>query len=57
MTLEEVEILNPAVEELREFGVNITNPLPADTLFVKAGKAYYSKNKMPYDCYFLDRAK
>lgn len=51
---EEVEILNPAVEELREFGVNITNPLPADTLFVKAGKAYYSKNKMPYDCYIAN---
>lgn len=51
---EEVEMLNPAVEELREFGVNITNPLPADTLFVKAGKAYYSKNKMPYDCYIAN---
>ena len=51
---EEVEILNPAVEELREFGVNITNPLPADTLFVKTGKAYYSKNKMPYDCYIAN---
>lgn len=51
---EEVEILNPAVEELCEFGVNITNPLPADTLFVKAGKAYYSKNKMPYDCYIAN---
>lgn len=51
---EEVAILNPAVEELREFGVNITNPLPADTLFVKAGKAYYSKNKMPYDCYIAN---
>ena len=39
---------------MREFGVNITNPLPADTLFVKAGKAYYSKNKMPYDCYIAN---
>ncbi len=38
---EEIEILQPAVEELRAQGVNITNPLPADTLFMKALK---------YDC-------
>lgn len=38
---EEIEILHPAVEELRAKGINITNPLPADTLFVKA---------MDYDC-------
>ncbi len=33
---EEIEILIPAVEELRRKGINITNPLPADTLFVRA---------------------
>ena len=38
---EEIEILIPAVEELRRKGVNITNPLPADTLFIKA---------LDYDC-------
>lgn len=38
---EEIEILMPAVEKLRDLGVNITNPLPADTLFMKALK---------YDC-------
>lgn len=38
---EEIEILQPAVAELRQKGVNITNPLPADTLFVKA---------LNYDC-------
>ena len=38
---EEIEILQPAVDELRLKGVNITNPLPADTLFIK-----YSD----YDC-------
>ena len=38
---EEIEILHPAVEELRFRGVNITDPLPADTLFVKA---------LNYDC-------
>ena len=32
---EEINILQPAVDELRKNGVNITNPLPADTLFVK----------------------
>ncbi len=38
---EEIEILQPAVDELRKNGTNITNPLPADTLFVHATK---------YDC-------
>lgn len=38
---EEIDILMPAVAELRKKGVNITNPLPADTLFIKA---------MNYDC-------
>lgn len=38
---EEFDILIPAVVELRKKGVNITNPLPADTLFIKA---------MNYDC-------
>ena len=39
--LEEIEILQPAVDELRGLGINITNPLPADTLFMKA---------LQYDC-------
>ena len=38
---EEIEILQPAVNKLRQMGVNITNPLPADTLFIKANS---------YDC-------
>lgn len=38
---EEIEILQPAVNDLRATGINITNPLPADTLFVKA---------LEYDC-------
>lgn len=38
---EEIDILIPAVVELRKKGVNITNPLPADALFIKA---------MNYDC-------
>jgi 4-hydroxythreonine-4-phosphate dehydrogenase len=38
---EEIDILLPAVNELRQKGVNITDPLPADTLFV---------NALNYDC-------
>jgi len=38
---EEIEILQPAVNELQAKGINITNPLPADTLFIK----YFD-----YDC-------
>ena len=37
---EEIDILIPAVEELHQKGVNITKPLPADTLFVEAAKEY-----------------
>lgn len=48
---EEIEILSPAVKELQEKGINITEPLPADTLFIKGAKNYLSNIKMPYDCY------
>ncbi|MBE7702691.1 MAG: 4-hydroxythreonine-4-phosphate dehydrogenase PdxA [Cyanobacteria bacterium SIG28] len=41
----------PAVNALREKGVNITNPLPADTLFVNGVSSYLKNEKMPYDCY------
>lgn len=51
---EEIEILNPAVEELRAGGVNITHPLPADTLFVNAGKAFFDNTQAPYDCYIAN---
>ena len=51
---EEIEILNPAVKELREKCINITDPLPADTLFVKAGKAFFNREKCPYDCYIAN---
>lgn len=30
---EEIEIINPALQRLREAGLNVTGPLPADTLF------------------------
>ena len=53
---EEIEILNPAVEELTQKGISITKPLPADTLFVNAAKEYLSNsNNTPiYDCYIAN---
>lgn len=48
---EENEILVPVVDFLRNRGINITNPLPADTLFVKGVQNYLKDEKMPYDCY------
>ena len=48
---EEIEIFRPAVEVLRNRGISITDPLPSDTLFVKAGCAYNNNSKVPYDCY------
>lgn len=52
---EEIEILHPVVAELRKLGVDISNPLPADTLFVKAAKDYLSKAQQPtYDGYIAN---
>lgn len=48
---EEIEILQPAVDELRKKRISITNPLPADTLFIGAAKAYLKNNSLPFDCY------
>ncbi|MFA7658348.1 MAG: 4-hydroxythreonine-4-phosphate dehydrogenase PdxA [Candidatus Gastranaerophilaceae bacterium] len=49
---EETEILQPAVDSLREKGINITNPQPADTLFINAAKEYLNKEACKlYDCY------
>lgn len=50
---EEKEILYPAVEKLREAGIDITNPLPADTLFTKL-KAENEKWNVPFDCYIAN---
>lgn len=30
---EEIEVMNPALDELREMGMNLIGPLPADTIF------------------------
>lgn len=48
---EEEKIILPAVNYLRESGVNITNPLPADTLFINATRKYLCGENLPYDCY------
>lgn len=51
---EENEILIPAVEQLRQEGVSITLPQPADTLFVNAAAHYYNDEKDTYDCYIAN---
>ena len=51
---EEIDILIPAVKNLRAEGVNITMPLPADTLFVKAAKNYFAGKKDDFDCYIAN---
>lgn len=51
---EEINILNPAVEKLHQKGVNITKPLPADTLFVDAAREYFSNSPQTYDCYIAN---
>ena len=48
---EEQNIIIPAVEKLRKHGINITNPMPADTLFINAVHNYAKGDKLPYDCY------
>lgn len=48
---EEIEVLLPAVEFLRKRGINITNPMPADTLFIDGVQSYLKGEKLPYDCY------
>lgn len=51
---EEIDILIPAVKELQAQGINITMPLPADTLFVKAAQHYYNNTKDEHDCYLAN---
>ena len=48
---EEEKIMIPAIEAVRNRGINITNPRPADTLFIKAVQNYLNGEKLPYDCY------
>lgn len=48
---EEQNIMIPAVEAVRNRGINITNPLPADTLFINGVQNYLNGERSPYDCY------
>ena len=48
---EETNTMLPAIEAVRKRGINITNPLPADTLFKGAVRNYINGEKSPYDCY------
>ena len=48
---EEAVQMLPAIEALRNRGINITNPIPADTLFIGGVQNYLRGEKAPYDCY------
>lgn len=48
---EEEKIMLPAIEALRNRGINITNPQPADTIFKNGIVSYLESKNMPYDCY------
>jgi 4-hydroxythreonine-4-phosphate dehydrogenase len=41
MGREEIEIITPAVATLRDEGLSVTGPLPADTLFHAGARATY----------------
>ena len=45
--VEEEKSMLPAVEAVRNRGINITNPIPADALFING----VQREKLPYDCY------
>lgn len=48
---EEIDEFVPALEVLRGEGISVSNPMPADTLFAKAAKAYFKGENQPYDVY------
>lgn len=48
---DEITEFKPALNELRNTGINVTDPLPSDTLFVKASKAFLNGQKQHYDVY------
>lgn len=47
---EEKDIMTPAVLKLRDFGIDITEPLSADGLFAHVGEKYLNHQKQDYDC-------
>lgn len=48
---EEIDEFLPAVNLLKNEGVDVSDPMPSDTLFVRAANVYFSKEKQPYDVY------
>ena len=46
---EEIDIMLPAINILREKGINILNPMSADALFARVGKKYLNGEKQDYD--------
>ncbi|MET4683419.1 4-hydroxythreonine-4-phosphate dehydrogenase [Brevundimonas faecalis] len=50
--LQEIEVLRPAAAALRAEGLNITDPLPADTLFHDEARAHYDATV----CLYHDQA-
>ena len=48
---EEIEEFYPAIESLRNEGIDVTDPKPSDTLFAKAAKSYLKNEMQPYNVY------
>ena len=46
---EEISEFEPALRELKN--IDITKPMPADTLFIKAAEAIKNNTSQPFDCY------
>ncbi|MBE7705891.1 MAG: hypothetical protein E7Z91_01410 [Cyanobacteria bacterium SIG30] len=46
---EEIKIINPAINELRNIEIDIEDAKPADSLFAKVGKKYLNNEKQDYD--------
>ena len=50
--LEEEYFFTPAIKQLREkYSIDIEGPFSADTLWVKAARAFNNNKKLPYDAY------
>lgn len=48
---EELDIILPAINELKNTGINISNPISADSLMANALRNKLANNPLPYDCY------
>lgn len=48
---EEINIINPAIKELKNSGINVEGAIVADAAFAQLGRSYFAKERLPYDCY------